>query len=379
MAVPLLDLAAQNQGIEEAIESAALEVLRAQSFILGPRVERFERAMAELVRVPHAVGMSSGSDALIASLMAEDIGVGDEVVTTPFSFFATVGAILRIGATPVFADIEPGSCNIDPLAVERAVGSRTRAILPVHLYGRMADVLPLCELARGCGAVLIEDAAQAIGASSDAGRAGAVGDYGCFSFFPSKNLGGAGDGGLVTCRDAASAERLKRLRAHGASRPHDHEELGGNFRLDALQAAILEVKLSRLAAWTEARRSNAARYRRLFDGADIRLSSDAAVSAECPLMLPEDVPGHVFNQYVVRAHRRDELAAHLGRHGIGHAVYYPRPIHEQPALSRAGITPEHFPEAERAAREVLALPIFPGLTDAQAEEVVGRIAEFYAS
>lgn len=376
MSVPFLDLAAQQAEIQAAVERAALEVLRAQSFILGPRVERFERAMALRIGAPYAVGVSSGSDALLMSLLAEGVGAGDEVVTSPFSFFATAGAIARVGARPVFADIEPESFNVAPAALSNALGPRTRAVIPVHLFGRMAEMEPVLSLARERLSV-IEDAAQAIGATSASGNAGAVGDYGCFSFFPSKNLGGAGDGGLVTCRDEARAERLRRMRVHGAPRPHQHEEVGGNFRLDALQAAILEVKLEKLDAWTAARRENAARYRRLFAEAGLARAESTGPIAEAPLVLPRDVPGHAYNQFVVRARRRDELAAELRRRDVGHAVYYPRPLHLQPAFTHLGYGVGSFPEAERAAGEVLALPVYPGLGAAQAEEVVGAVADFY--
>jgi dTDP-4-amino-4,6-dideoxygalactose transaminase len=380
MAVPLLDLAAQYASIQSEVEAAVLAVLREQAFILGPRVERFERAMASYLGVRHAVGVSSGTDALLISLLAENVGPGDEVITTPFSFFATAGAIARAGARPVFVDIEADSFNLDPVRVEAALTPRTRAILPVHLFGRMAELRAVVPLARERGISIIEDAAQAIGAKCEAGAAGTVGDYGCFSFFPSKNLGGAGDGGLVTCESDERAARLRRLRAHGAPRPHDHQELGGNFRLDALQAAVLDVKLGHLTKWTLGRRKNAERYRRLFTDAGLCSTARAASPSDTyPLVLPEDTPGHVYNQFVVRAARRDELLRFLTEARIGSAVYYPRPLHLQPALAELGYREGDFAVSERAASEVLALPVFPELSDEQAEEVVHRVASFYAA
>ncbi len=380
MPVPLLDLAAQFASIQSDVEAAVLGVLREQSFILGPRVERFERVIAQRLGAPHAVGVSSGTDALLLSLLAEGVGPGDEVITTPFSFFATAGAIARVGARPVFVDIEPHTFNMNPARVAGALGPRTRALLPVHLFGRMAPLEPLISLSRERGLVLIEDAAQAIGATSESGAAGCSGDYGCFSFFPSKNLGAVGDGGLVTCGTEARAARLRRLRAHGAPRPHDHQELGGNFRLDALQAAVLEVKLEKLAGWTEARRDNAARYRKLFTDAGLAHFTGAVPPSDaCPIVLPEDTPGHVYNQFVVRVARRDQLARYLAEARIGCAVYYPKPLHLQPALAALGHRAGDFPESERAAGEVLALPIYPELNDAQAEEVVDTIRRFYSA
>jgi dTDP-4-amino-4,6-dideoxygalactose transaminase len=380
MAVPLLDLAAQYASIQSEVEAAVLAVLREQAFILGPRVERFERAVASYLGVRHTVGVSSGTDALFVSLLAEDVGPGDEVITTPFSFFATTGAIARAGARPVFVDIEPDSFGLDPERALAAVTARTRAILPVHLFGRVAALEAVVPLARERGIPIIEDAAQAIGATCAAGAAGTIGDYGCFSFFPSKNLGGAGDGGLVTCDSDERAARLRRLRVHGAPRPHDHQELGGNFRLDALQAAVLEVKLGHLVKWNLARRNNAARYRRLFTEAGLCAPTQAASpSEEYPVVLPEDALGHAYNQFVVRAARRDELQRFLTEARIGCAVYYPRPLHLQPALSGLGHREGDFPVSELAAREVLALPVYPELSDAQAEEVVHRVASFYAA
>lgn len=385
MAVPLLDLKAQHATLAEAVERALHEVLAAQSFILGPVVERFERRVAEELGVPYAIGVSSGTDALYVSLLAEGVGPGDEVVTTPFSFFATAGAILRTGARPIFVDIDPATYNLNPEGVPPLLSPRTRALLPVHLFGCAAHLEPLLELARDRRLALIEDAAQAFGTevstAEDGQRvsfAGTLGTYGCFSFFPSKNLGGAGDGGLVVCADADRALRVRRLRVHGASQPHLHETLGGNFRLDALQAAILEVKLSFVAKWVRARRRKAERYRQLFSEAGLTARGVTFPSAEAPIALPAAVEGHSYNQFVVRAFDREGLRKTLTARGIGHAVYYPRPLHLQPSLAFLGYGPGAFPHAERAAAEVLALPIYPELDEAQQQEVVGVIADHYA-
>lgn len=387
MAVPLLDLKAQHASLAEAVERALREVCAAQSFILGPVVERFERRVAEELGVPHAIGVSSGTDALLVSMLSERIGAGDEVITTPFSFFATAGAILRAGARPVFVDIEPSTYNLNPEGVPQAVSPRTRAVLPVHLFGCAADLGPLSDLAREKKLAIIEDAAQAFGtgvpAASGDGRssafAGTLGTYGCFSFFPSKNLGGAGDGGLVVCADADRALRVRRLRVHGAPRPHLHEALGGNFRLDALQAAVLEVKLPFVTEWVQARRRKADRYRQLFWQAGLAVEGARFPSAEAPIVLPAAVEGHSYNQFVVRAFDREGLRQELQTRSIGHAVYYPRPLHLQPCLAFLGYGPGAFPHAERAAAEVLALPIYPELAEAQQQEVVSVIADHYAS
>src|SRR5690554_3112737 len=383
MAVPLLDLAAHHAPLRDSLAAAVQGVLDANAFILGPTVARFEEQMAAHLGVPHALGVSSGTDALVVSLLAAGIGPGDEVVTTPFSFFATAGAILRVGARPVFVDIDPRSYNIDAERVPDVTTERTRGILPVHLFGRAAPMAPLLAWSRERRLTVIEDAAQALGTFvSDAEQggprpAGAVGDFGCFSFFPSKNLGAAGDGGLVVCRDAQRWERLRRLRVHGASRPHHHEEVGGNFRLDALQAALLEVKLPHLESWVERRRANAARYRRLFLESGLVKDGAPYPTSDHPLVLPEAAPGHSYNQFVVRAGDRDGLARHLGARAIGHAVYYPRPLHLQPALAALGHAAGAFPEAERAAAEVLALPIYPELSEEQGCEVVDAVGSFF--
>lgn len=383
--VPLLDVAANNRPLREALRAAIDEVCDSGRFILGPVVERFERAVAEYCGVGHAVGMSSGTDALLAALMAFDIGPGDAVVTTPYTFFATAGAVARLGARPVFCDIDPVSFNLDPDAVaaylaraerrgghwcDPASGARLRALLPVHLYGQCADMARFRGLAAEYGLHLIEDAAQALGARDrDGRRAGALGEVACFSFFPSKNLGGFGDGGMCVTDDPVLAERLRILRVHGSKPKYHHALIGGNFRLDALQAAVLAVKLPHLDDWIEARRRNAAWYREAFRAAGL----DEMLTA------PTETPGcfHTFNQFVVRAADRDRLRAHLDARGVGSEIYYPVPLHCQACFAELGYRPEDCPEALRAAAETLALPIYPELGEAQRRRVVDVIADFY--
>ena len=380
MAVPLLDLQAQYAVIGPEIEAAALAVLRSQRFILGPEVEALEAEVATYSGCAHGVGTSSGTDALLAVLMAENVGPGDEVVTTPFSFFATAGAVHRVGATPVFVDIEPDSFNLDPTRLEAAITPRTRAIIPVHLFGQMADMDPILSIAERHGLLVIEDAAQAIGAEHRGRRAGSLGDYGCFSFFPSKNLGGAGDGGMVVCQDEARAEKLRATRNHGGKVRYYHDFVGGNFRLDALQAAILRVKLRHLDGWTADRQRNAARYRTLL-GTSGRVVPSATELGVGQLVLPAERPGgrHVYNQFVVRLRAREAVRQGLTQRGIGHEVYYPRPFHLQRCFEPLGLAQGAFPEAERACEEVLALPIFAELTEAQLQEVAGALLEQLAS
>jgi dTDP-4-amino-4,6-dideoxygalactose transaminase len=355
MKVPLLDVNAQNQPLREPLLAAMARVMDADNFILGAEVEAFEKELASALGVRRAVGVSSGTDALLVALMALGVGPGDEVVTTPFSFYATVGCIARLGAKPVFADIDPATFNLDPVAAAAACGPRTRALIPVHLFGRPAQ-LP------GVSVPLVEDAAQAIGACKVTGVAS------CLSFFPSKNLGAFGDGGALLTDDDAFADKVVILRAHGSKPKYVHRLVGGNFRLDALQAAILRVKLARLTDWSQARRRNADRYRRLFAGT-------SGLPAE--LVLPADAPGHIYNQFVVRAPRRDALRAHLTAAGIGTEVYYPLALHLQPCFADLGLRPGAFPHAERATQEVLALPIYAELTEAQQGTVVEQIANFY--
>jgi len=366
--VPLLDLKVQYRSIKQEIDEAVDRVIESQYFILGPEVTALEDEVARYSGTAVGVGMSSGTDALLAALMALDIGVGDEVITSTYTFFATAGVIARLGAVPVFVDIEPVSFNIDPDAVEAAITARTRAIVPVHLYGRMADMDAIMAIAARHGLPVIEDAAQAIGAfDAQQRRAGSIGAMGCFSFFPSKNLGGFGDGGMTVTDDAAISQRLRMLRMHGMEPKYYHAVVGGNFRLDALQAAVLRVKLRHLDSWTAARRRNAQRYRELFSNSGL----DDAVT------LPQDVPGHIYNQFVIRARDRDALQAHLRSEDVGTEVYYPVPLHAQQCFHHLGYAAGSLPHAEVAARETLALPIYPELTEAQLAHVVGAITRFY--
>lgn len=389
MTVPLQDPTREVAELREPLDRAVEEVVESGAFVLGPAVESFERAVAARIGVDHAVGVASGTDALVLALEAGGVGGGDEVITSPFSFIATVEAILRVGARPVFADVRPDTLNLDPEATAAAVTDRTAALMPVHLYGQMADMPAFRELAEVHELLLVEDAAQALGAaqaaegsdgawpgdrpglvaagdgpaggSGDAGalRAGAAGDAGCFSFYPTKNLSGWGDGGLVTTDDEGLAARVRSLRDHGraAEGGYGHPRTGYNSRLDALQAAVLEVKLEALEGWNGRRRAHARTYRRALE---------AVAGIEAPAVRPGNL--HTWHQFTVRCPRRDELTAHLQELGIGHAVYYPIPLHLQEALSGLGHEPGDFPEAERAAREVVSLPVFPLLDE---EEVAG--------
>ena len=370
--VPLLDLKAQYASIKEEVSEAVLAVLDSQWFILGPTVKECETRIAEYCRSPRAVGVTSGSDALLISLMAEGIGHGDEVITTPYTFFATAGCIARTGATPIFVDIKPDTFNIDPEKIESRITERTKAIMPVHLYGQCADMDPILEIAERHGLPVIEDAAQAIGAEYKGHRAGSMGRYGCFSFFPSKNLGGGGDGGIVVVQDEELADKISVLRMHGSKPKYYHSLIGGNFRLDAIQAAIINVKLAHLDAWTGARQSNADRYRNLLNAAGL-VSDDM-------IRLPEVAPErrHIYNQFVLRVPRRDALQAHLKENNVATEIYYPVSLHMQECFAYLGHCEGDFPVSEAAARETLALPIYPELTDEQAGHVVESIARFYA-
>jgi dTDP-4-amino-4,6-dideoxygalactose transaminase len=349
LSVPLLDLRAQYASIRDEVRQALDRVVESQQFILGPEVEALEAEVAAYCQCRFAIGVSSGTDALLAALMAVGVGAGDEVITTPYSFFATAGAIARLGARPVFVDIDHATFNMETSQIEAKITGRTKAIIPVHLFGQMADIDPIVRVAQTHRLVVIEDAAQAIGAEYYGRRAGSIGEMGCFSFFPSKNLGGFGDGGMITTNDEALAARLRLLRTHGSTKTYRHEMVGGNFRLDAIQAAVLRVKLKYLDRWTEGRRRNAALYRELL------LPS---------VTLPIEVPGHrhIYNQFVIRTSMRDALLERLREHGIGHAVYYPLPLHLQPCFQDLGGKPGDFPVSETAARESLALPIYPELT-----------------
>ena len=361
--IPFFDATAQTSELMDEIRPAMERVIHSQRFILGEEVAAFEREIANYLGVRHAIGVSSGTDALTVALSALGIGPGDEVITTPYTFFATTGAILRVGATPVFADIEPNSFNLDALRVEAAITPRTRAILPVHLFGQPADMHTLSTLAHAHSLAIVEDAAQAIGATFQGRRVGSLGDFGCFSFFPTKNLGAFGDGGLVTTNDDRLAELARSLRSHGFAAKHRSQRLGGNFRLDALQAAVLRVKLPYLDGFNARRRKNAQCY---LEAASSRLA--------LPRELPERT--HVYNQFVIRSVHRDALAAHLLARGIRSEHYYPFPIHVQEACAHLGYGPGDFPEAETAARESLALPIFPELEDWMLSAVRDALAEF---
>src|SRR3954464_7210599 len=357
MSVPLLDLEAQYRPLRDAILAAITRVCDSQRFIMGPEIDALERELATQLGIPHAIAVSSGTDALLLALMALDIKPGDEVVTTTFSFFATAGAIGRAGARPVLVDIDPVTFNIDPAQAAAAITPRTRAIMPVHLFGLSADLDPLIEAAARTGIPIIEDAAQAIGSTYKSRPVGGIGAFGCFSFFPSQNLGAFGDAGLLSTTDAALADRARLLRTHGMKPKYYHHLVGANFRMDALQAAVLRVKAPHLAGWTEGRRANAARYRSLFQAAGL----DSSVT------LP-NAPAdrlHIFNQFVIRTPDRDGLKQHLDAHGIGCEIYYPVPCHLQPCFEDLGFSRGDFPHAERAAAESLAIPIYGELSAAQ--------------
>ena len=368
-AVPLLNLQASYPDTYEDVEAEMAEVVRSGRFILGGKVEGLESKVSEYCGVPKAVGVSSGTDALLIALMAGGVQAGDEVITTPFTFFATVGTISRLGAKPVFADIEPESFNIDPSKIASVVTDKTKAVLPVHLYGQCADMDPILEIAKEKNLLTIEDAAQAIGSTYKGAPAGSIGDYGCFSFFPTKNLGGFGDGGMVTVKDESLAEHLKILRMHGAAPKYYHHCVGGNFRLDALQAGIVSARMERLDEWLKNRRLNAERYARLFEASGLQDF----------IMTPKEIfSGHSFNQYVIRApQQRDELRAFLGERKIASEIYYPVPLHLQECFKSLGYKEGDFPHAEKASREVLALPISQEVTDAQQEYTVESIKSFF--
>jgi dTDP-4-amino-4,6-dideoxygalactose transaminase len=368
MNVPLLDLRAQFQTIRGEVMAAVERVFESQHFILGPEVEAFERDAAEYCRIKHAIGCGSGSDALLLALTALGVGPGDEVVTASFSFFATAGSIARLGARPVFVDISPDDFNIDPNLIERAITPRAKAILPVHLFGQCAEMDAIREVADRHNLPVVEDAAQAIGAGYCERRAGAMGSVGCFSFFPSKNLGGAGEGGLMTTDDDDLAEKLRLLRVHGMRPKYYHKVVGVNSRLDALQAAVLGVKLKYLDRWSDARRRNAEHYDKLFAEAGVEEVTTPAVRPN---------RRHIFNQYTIRCSRRDELMDFLKRRGVGSEIYYPAPLHLQECFAHLGYKPGDLSATERASRECLSLPIYPELTEEMRQYVVEKIAEFY--
>ena len=366
--IPLLDLQAQYRPLRDELLAAITRVCDSQRFIMGPEITALEEELARMLGIRHAIAVSSGTDAVLLALMTLDVTAGDEVVTTTYSFFATAGAIVRLGARPVLVDIDPATYNIDPGQIAAAITPRTKAILPVHLFGLSADLDPIVDAASRAGVPIVEDAAQAIGATYKARPVGAFGALACFSFFPSKNLGAFGDAGLLTTNDEALAKRARLLRTHGMEPRYYHHLVGGNFRMDALQAAILRVKAPHLAAWTDARRANAERYAALFPQAGV---ADRVT-------LPIEPPGrrHIYNQFVIRVADRDGLKRHLDERGIGTEIYYPVPFHLQPCFANLGYRRGAFPHAERAAETSLALPIYGELTVAQQETVVGAVAEF---
>ncbi len=371
MKVPLLDLRGQHQALRSELLAAVEGVIDSQQFVLGSEVAALEQEIADYSNTRFAIGCASGSDALLLALMALDLQPGDEVITTPFSFFATGSAITRLGAIPRFVDIDPRTYNLDPAQIEPAITSRTRAIMPVHLYGQCADMEAILTVAARHGLPTIEDAAQAIGAEDRGRRAGSMGQIGCFSFYPTKNLGGAGDGGMLVANDEALAERLRRLRVHGGATEYHHDEVGINSRLDAMQAAILRVKLKSLDEWSEARRAKARFYTELLQVADLR------VEVVAPFVGGES--RHIFHQYVVRIpDHRDAMMKHLADHGVGSKVYYPVPLHLQNCFAFLGYSPGAFPITEAAALETLALPCFPELTEEQQRYVVEVLTKFNA-
>jgi dTDP-4-amino-4,6-dideoxygalactose transaminase len=377
--VPLLDLKPQYGAIRGEIDEALARVVAAQAFVLGPAVLSFEQAVQRYVGVKHAVGCASGTDALILSLAALGLGPGDEVVTSAFSFFASASCAYKVGARPRFADIDAETFQIDPDSAERAIGQRTRALLPVHLFGQCAPMDPLLDIAERHGLALVEDAAQALGATFHSEtrrstlRAGAMGRLGCYSFFPSKNLGGFGDGGMIVTSDDELAERLRVLRVHGGRDPYRQIFVGWNSRLDALQAAVLEVKLRHLDAWSAARAANAERYGRWL--------SECGLVRSGRVRLPQRQAGstHIYNQYTLRVERRDELRRHLELRGIGQAVYYPVPLHLLECFRELGYSEGSLPRAEQASREVISLPIFPELGEERQRRVVEALDEFYST
>jgi len=370
LAFDFLDLKAQFRSLRGEVMDAISRVMESQIFILGPEVKALEEEYAKEFDAKFVVSCASGSDALILALIAAGVGKDDEVITAPFSFVATAGSIARVGAKPVFVDIDPATFNIDAAKISAAITPKTKAVMPVHLFGQAADMDTVKAMVAGKNIAVIEDAAQAIGSKYCGEFVGNIGDFGCFSFFPSKNLGGAGDGGLITAQTPEAADKLRLLRVHGSRKKYHHEILGTNSRLDALQAAILRVKLRHLAEWTDGRRAKAQRYRELF--AELNLSDFIAAPPE-----PAAAHHHVYNQFSIRCVQRGALREHLSHAGIPTEVYYPIPLHLQPAFSYLGYGPGDFPQAEAASRQVLALPVFPELTEQQQQSVVQAISEFY--
>lgn len=381
--VPLLDLRAQYEQLKQPINEALLRVAASQAYILGPEVELLERELAEYLNVKHAIGVSSGTDALLIAFMALGIGAGDEVIVPTFSFFATAGCVSRLGAVPVFVDVDPNSFNIDPQAVRAALNSQTKAIVPVHLFGQAADMEALTDIHNETGIAIVEDAAQAIGTqTSDGTRVGSMGVIGCFSFYPTKNLGAMGDGGLVTTNNDDLAEKMMRLRNHGMEPRYYHRMVGGNFRLDAIQAAVLRVKLPYLPAWHQARRRNAEQYNQLFAEHGLTSGMSRAFDSENTVLIPAVVTDqsagdfHIYNQYTIQYRNRDALRTFLHKNGIGTEIYYPVPLHRQECFAGLKSSGSAFPIADSLCSTVLSLPIYPELAPSQIEEVTATVAEF---
>lgn len=371
MNVPLLDLKAQYKAIKDEVDQRVTEVFESQYFINGPQVKECEAEIAKYCTTEFATGVSSGTDALLISLMVAGIGEGDEVITTDYSFFATAGCVSRTGAKPVFVDIDPVTFNIDPKLIEEKITDKTKAIIPVHLYGQLADMDPIMAIAEKYNLTVIEDGAQAIGAEYKGRRAGSIGHFGCFSFFPSKNLGTSGDGGMVVTKDPALQERLQIFRNHGSKPKYYHKFIGGNFRLDTLHAAVVLAKLPHLDDWSAARKANADKYRKLFE--------ESGVIGNGVIGLPEEVESrHIYNQFIVRVEKRDELRNFMKENGVGCEVYYPVPFHLQECFADLGYGPDDFPESTKAANETIALPIYPELTAEQMKYTVDTIKKFYA-
>lgn len=377
MGVPLLDLKIHHEPLHKEIMAVLEQTFRSQAFIMGPEVGKLEERIAAYCQAEYGIGVTSGTDALLVALMALGVGPGDEVITTPYSFFATAGAVVRLGANPVFVDIDPITFNIDPAKIAGAVTLKTKSMIPVHLYGQCADMVSIMDVAKRHNLSVIEDAAQAIGSEyHDGRRACSMGTIGCLSFFPSKNLGCLGDGGMAITNDPDLAERMRVLRIHGSKPKYYHKLIGGNFRLDTIQAAVLNVKLNYLDGWTKRRQENAARYETLFKQGG--LVSAGNVRLPEPVYRNSSVKHHhIYNQFVIRVERRDALMAHLKEKGIGAEIYYPVPIHLQECFRYLGYREGDFPESERAATETLAIPIYPELTVDQQTEVVEAIAGFY--
>lgn len=377
MGVPLLDLKAHHAPLHQEIMAALEQTFQSQAFILGPEVGKLEERVAAYCQAKYGIGVSSGTDALLVALMALGIGPGDEVITTPYSFFATAGAVVRLGATPVLVDIDPTTYNLDPAKIDAVLTAKTKAIIPVHLYGQCADMASIMDLAKRHHLSVIEDAAQAIGSEySDGRRASSMGTIGCLSFFPSKNLGCLGDGGMAVTNDPDLAERMRVLRTHGSKPKYYHKLIGGNFRLDTIQAAVLNVKLNYLDGWTKRRQENATRYEALFKQSGL-LEAGKVCLPEPTYRNSSAKHYHIYNQFVLRVERRDALMTHLKQQGIGAEIYYPVPFHLQECFLYLGYREGDFQESERAAKETVAIPIYPELTAGQQTEVVEAIAAFY--